>query len=151
MKSNFIRPLGIAAILMLCAVFCHGQATTSTNRDSMFLSGGSISLVDDLPKKDTTKWKDTVAVMLLVCDTSIINSSAYWVKAFSVRKGEYELVDVFIDPNTTTYIGGGIYSTTLLGWLPQWENKAVYSHLEYLDDRKKPLSKNIFVWQVVSK
>ena len=47
MKLNFICPLGIAAILLLGAVFCQGQEF-------------------DGVKKDTTNWKDTVAVVLLV-------------------------------------------------------------------------------------
>jgi hypothetical protein len=31
MKLNFIRPLGIAAILLLCAVFCQGQKINQCN------------------------------------------------------------------------------------------------------------------------
>jgi hypothetical protein len=144
------RPAIILAMLLLCAVLST-QAQTTLTVDSGYFSSGTISFANDRPKKDTAKWKDTVAVVLLVCDTSNIRSSAYWLKAYSVRNGEYELVDVSVDPNTTTYVGGGVYSTTLLGWSPVWKNKAVYSHLEYIDDKKLPLSKNIIIWQSVSK
>ena len=128
MKLNFICPLGIAAILLLGAVFCQGQEF-------------------DGVKKDTTNWKDTVAVVLLVCDTSKIGSSVFWIKAFSVRDAHYDLVDVSVDKNTTTYLGGGVYSTTLSRRIPVWENQAVYLHLHYLDEKKKPLLKNIVVWK----
>ena len=90
-----------------------------------------------------------VNVVLLVCDTSNIRSSAYWVNAYSVRNGEYELVDVSVNPNKSTYVGDGIYSTTLLEWLPRWENKAFYKHSEYLDDKKKPLKSTLIIWQSV--
>lgn len=129
---KFIRQAAIAAILLLCAVFCQAQEF-------------------DGVKKDTTKWKDTISVVLLVCDTSQIGGNAYWIKAYSVRNAEYELVDASVNPNTSTYIGGGVYSTTLLGWSPVWENKPVYTHSEYIDNKKKPLTKNIVVWQSVYK
>lgn len=132
MKKIELRPMGIAAILLLCAVYCQAQEF-------------------DGVKKDTTKWKDTVSVVLLVCDTLQINSHVYWVRAYSVRNAEYELVDVSVNPNTLTYVGGGVYSITLIGWSPIWENKAVYTHSEYLDNKRKPLPKSIVVWQIVSK
>ena len=132
---NYFRQATIIAIFLLCAVF----------------SVKAQIFTEEMPKEDTTKWKDTIAVVLLVCDTSIIRSNPYWINAYSVRDAEYDLVDVSVDPNEKTYLGRGIYSTTLLGWIPKWENKPIYKHLKYLDNRKKPLSKNILVWQVASK
>jgi hypothetical protein len=144
------RPAIILAMLLLCAVLS-AEAQTTLKSDSGFLSTGSISFRNDMPKKDTTKWKDTVAVTLLVCDTSNIRSNVYWLNAYSIRNAEYELVDVSVNPNTSTYVGGGFYSTTLLGWSPVWKNKPVFSHLQYIDDKKLPLSKSVIVLQSVSK
>lgn len=141
----------ILAMLLLCAVFS-SEAQTTLTIDSGYFSSGTISLVNEWPKKDTTKWKDTVAVTLLVCDTvRILSGNVFWIKAYSVRNGYYENVDVSVNPNTTTYLPGGGSMTTLLAWIPRYEKRPFYTHLEYLDDKKLPLSKSVIVWQSVSK
>lgn len=111
---------------LLAAFFCHGQSEIH----------------------DKKQWKDTVAVMLLVCDTSRSDIGVYWINAFSVRNCEYKLVDVSVNPNKITYDGWG-YSSTLMGWHPVWKNEAVYKHSEYLDSQKKPLPKSVIIWQSV--
>lgn len=148
---TLLLPTSLLAMLLLGAFFSTGAQTTLTLDSGYYSFGTATKFTSDVPKKDTTEWKDTVAVVLLVCDTSNIHSSVYWLNAYSVRNGEYILVDVSVDPNTTTYVSGGAYSTTLLGWSPIWKNKPVYTHLEYLDVKKRPLSKSIIVWQSMSR
>jgi len=149
-KIKLLMSVTLFTTLLLC-VACQSKSQTTLSLDSGFLRTMPIRFGNDIPDKDTTKWKDTIAVVLLVCDTLNIHSSVYWIKAYSVRDAEYELVDVSVDPNTKTYLGGGVYSTTLLGWSPIWKNKPVYSHAEYLDNKKTTLPKSVIVWQSVSK
>ena len=151
----------LAANLLLCAV-CQAQYydTALTNQFTRTI----LSRVE--PKKNKPDGRDTVSVVLLVSDTfhysnysPNLNKSNYfdksgsitWVIAYSVRKIQYKNIDVSVDPNTSTYLGGGIYQTTLLGWTPQYEERPFYTHLEYLDGNKTPLSKSLVVWQSVSK
>lgn len=149
-KSSLIqRPAIILAMLLLCAVFS-SEAQTTLTIDSGFLSTGTITLESTWPKKNTTIGRDTVSVVLLVSDTAIPNA-VFYRKAYSVRKIEYINVDVSVDPNTTTYLPGGGSMTTLLGRISQYVERPFYTHLEYLDDKKLPLSKSVIVWQSVSK
>ena len=141
----------ILAMLLLCAVFCQAQYVLGTDTLMTLKMVGN-----DFPAlKKTPDGRDTVQVLILVCDTSynakLIPNGVFFIKAFSIRKIEYRYVDVSVDPNTTTYLPGGGAMTTLLGWVPRYEERQFYTHLEYLDDKKLPLSKNIIVWQIVSK
>jgi hypothetical protein len=67
------------------------------------------------------------------------------VYAYQVRDIEYKEVDVSVNPNYQLP-GGGM---TLMGWLPRYEKRVFYSHVEYLDDKKKKLV-GCVVWQCVS-
>ncbi|MES2382333.1 MAG: hypothetical protein V4538_14905 [Bacteroidota bacterium] len=96
-----------------------------------------------MPKRNTNIGRDTIPVILLVSDTTIPNTVGYC-NGYSVRKIEYANVDVSIDPNYVLPDGG----MTLMGWVPRYEERPFYTHLEYLDDKKLPLSKNIIVWQL---
>ena len=149
-KSSLIqRPAIILAMLLLCAVLST-EAQTTLTVDSGWISTSTITLGSTWPKKNTTIGRDTVSVVLLVSDTAVPNAVVYR-KAYSVRKIEYINVDVSVNPNTTTYLPGGGAMTTLLGWVPRYEERPFYTHLEYLDDKKLPLSKSVIVWQSVSK
>jgi len=143
------RPAIILAILLLCAVLST-EAQTTIAIDNGYFTTSTITLGNNFSKKNTTIGRDTISVVLLVSDTAIPNKVVYQ-KAYSVRKIEYINVDVSVNPNTTTYLLGGASMTTLLGWIPRYEERSVYTHLEYLDDKKLPLSKNVIVWQSVSK
>lgn len=147
--SLLFRQPCILAMLLLCAVLST-EAQTTLTIDSVFLSTGTITLGSTWPKKNTTIGRDTVSVVLLVSDTAVPNAVVYR-KAYSVRKIEYINVDVSVNPNTTTYLPGGGAMTTLLGWTPRYEERPYYTHLEYLDDKKLPLSKSVIVWQSASK
>ena len=149
-KSSLIqRSAIILAMLLLCAVLSTEAQTTFTV-DSGWISSGTITLGSTWSKKNTTIGRDTVSVVLLVSDTAVPNAVVYR-KAYSVRKIEYINVDVSENPNTTTYLPGGGGMTTLLGRVPRYEERPFYTHLEYLDDKKLPLSKSVIVWQSVSK
>ena len=143
MKKVFL----FIAIALSTTCFAQGKLTDTLKLGGVYgqttISGTRTARIEI--EKDST-WKDTVSVTLLVSDTIAIGY-VYTIKAYSIRNGHYEDVGVSTNPNTTNYLGNGIYSTTLLDWLPRWERKAFYTHLEYLDDKKRPLSKSIIVWQ----
>jgi hypothetical protein len=110
MKKIKVLQLGIAAILLLCAVFCQGQSKN-----------------------------DTVKVVLLVCDTSI-----------KITGNDYGLF-----PNPVGWKFGYEIKSCFYGCCdPEEKQLAKYywncTHVEYLDDKKKPLPKNVIVWQSVS-
>ena len=144
-KSSLLqRPAIILAILLLCAVLSTKAQLTLTI-DS--INGTAIS--GTIPKKNTTIGRDTIPIYLLVSDTNV--TTVFYQKAYSVRKIEYINIDVSVDPNTTTYLPGGGSMTTLLGRVSRYEERPFYTHLEYLNDKKQPLSKSVIVWQSVSK
>jgi len=60
---------------------------------------------------------------LLLSDTSIIHSPAYWTYGYSVRK----------------LIPEGWYNDMFQSWY--WE------HVFYLNEYTKPIAKNIIIWQ----
>lgn len=134
-----MKKIAILCLMALAVFNCKAQTDT--------LSFKEIQALFDQPKKDTTVWQDTVATVLLYADTS--NNVLGYMVGYSVRKCGYNLADISLDPNTTTYVGGGVYQTTLLGWAPQWINKPYHIHLFYLDDKKQPLSKSIIIFQTV--
>lgn len=144
MKSKIL----IAAMLLLCVMVAEAQIL-----DSSFKSY-TLERFCNLPKNKPTG-RDTIPVVLLVCDTNmkyrVFAGNVFWVKAFSVRKIEYKNVNVSVNPNTSIDLPSGGYGTTLLAWNPRFEERPFYSHLEYLDEKKLPLSKTIIVWQSVSK
>lgn len=90
--------------------------------------GGSITLSENGFGHDEKLGKDTIVVSLLVTDTSGIVKS---ITGYDVRQ-EY----CCINGNMSTY---AVYQPV-----------PYYEHLEYLDDKKQPLSKNIIVWQSIN-
>jgi hypothetical protein len=156
MKKIKVIQFGIAAILLLCAVLCtEAQTTLTVDRGSIIISGTTFLNSGILlpPKKNTTIDRDTIPVLLLYSDTNykLIPNGVFYRKAYSVRKIEYINVDVSVDPNITTYLPGGGSMTTLLARVPRYEERPFYTHLEYLDDKKLPLSKSVIIWQSVSR
>lgn len=148
MEKIELRPLGIAAILLLCAVLSEAQ-TTSSNKDSMFLSGITIATVS-YGQPNEYKY-DTIPMMALVCDTlhysnytPQLNSENYfdkagnitWVKIFAVRK--------------ITIEKAGSHQSGDYMWFNQ-SDKYYYSTERYLDGNYKPLSKHTMVWMAMSK
>ena len=141
--------LYIIAAFLLCSFFCKGQLVFADTLTTLKIG-------DFEHKTNTPDGKDTVPASLLVCDTNynakIIPNGVFFIKAFSIRKIEYRYVDVSVNPNTTTYLSNGGYAmTTLLGWVPRYEERPFYTHLEYLDDNNKPLNKSIIIWQSINK
>lgn len=121
MKKIELRPLGIAAILLLCAVFCQAQ-----------------------------REQDTLRVVLLLCDTSVrIQGNDYglfpnpvgWKFGYSVRQ-LHNTSEGVMDAGGQICIDnkGNIISC----WYDFWK------HLYYLDDKKQPLKSTVIVWQSVS-
>lgn len=108
-----IRPAIFLAITMLCAVSVRAQE----------------------------RGKDTIKVVMLVCDTSDYSGNkinalgqVFWVYGYSVGEKHNEAEGV-TDP--------GFYMGRV------WKDYRV--HLQYLDDKKRPLLKSYLVWQSVAK
>lgn len=131
---------------MLYAVFCQGQATTSS-KDSLFSSSGFISVTSGQPNE--YKY-DTISVIMLVSDTlhysnhtPTLNDGNYfdkaglvsWVTAFAVRK--------------ITIEKKGSHQRDGMMWFNNTD-KYYYSNEKYLDGFMLPLSKYIVVWMVMS-
>ncbi len=68
---------------------------------------------------------DTVKCIMLVCDTSY-TKRVYWINGYEVRVCEF----ICCDPSEK-FLAKNYWSC---------------DHVEYLDENKKPLSKNIIVW-----
>ena len=75
--------------------------------------------------------RDTIVVMILYCDTtqSFAGDVVLWGKCYSVRELR-NTSEGNIDPGMTPW-----------AWQDYWQ------HLYFLDKDKKPLPKNIIVWQ----
>jgi hypothetical protein len=103
--------------------------------------------------------KDTIPILMLVCDTSIkeyetlpqmgiiksyldVDKNVIWEKGYEVRDVKYQYADVSVDPNHQMSDG----AWTLLGRVPIYKQMPYYTFLKYLDADKKELSKNIIVW-----
>ena len=77
---------------------------------------------------------DTTACIMLVCDTTdnpfYVTDNVWWLRGYRVTK-RVTVYNYFKSDNSD-------YLST-----PRWEERETV----YLDDRKKPLGKNILVWQ----
>ena len=130
----------ILLLVMLFTIKANSQTLTNPN--------GTLFLSDKIPFDEEPVY-DTVKVIMLVCDTVLnrpMGSSlnfknnyegqffyyrqppVYWQFGYSVREKH-----CCVNGNTSNY---SIYQPV-----------PYYTHIEYLDDKKKPLSKNIVVWQ----
>jgi len=73
--------------------------------------------------------KDTVKVLLLVCDTSkVFYHSVYWQFGYEVRE-------------ITDYLQVWENNGTRMKLLPE------YKHIEYLSEDKSPMKKSVIIWQ----
>lgn len=154
MNLNFIRPLGIAAILLLCAVFSskaqtfqfniNANTTTSIDTIKVVLLVGDTShryseymqfqSCEDVKCKDTTERHKMFISHYKDIKEDKGNSGygqSYWVYGYSVRRK-----DCCINGNTSN--------------LSYYQPIPYYTHLLYLDDKKQPLKSTVIVWQSVS-
>lgn len=138
-KIKKLRPMSMAAIILLCAVFCQGQqGLTSSIWDGGVGVTGSIDtvkvvlLVGDTSHRYKTYFKtkpckDTTNKLVLCGDEikeDMGNSGygqSYWVYGYEVRRKECCI---------NSYYSNFTYST----------------HLGYLDDKKQPLKSTVIVW-----
>jgi hypothetical protein len=145
------RPAIILAMLLLCAVLSTQAQTTTSSKDSMFLSTGTISLATAYYGTQNEYKYDTISVVLLVSDTlhysnytPTLNDANYfdkagaisWVTAFAVR-------EITIEKKGSHQSGDMMWFNEL--------DKYYYATERYLDGNMKPLSKYIKVWMAVSK
>lgn len=137
MKKIKVRQLGIAAILLLCAVFCQGQE----------------------------RKKDTVMVLMVVSDTTKIydfytaDGKLFGHKMTDEKdlpKGGKKVLTGFLYPqpfNMYGYSVREIYNEAegTIDWYFEHQRppEDYPVHKFYLDNKKRPL-KNIVVWQSVS-
>ncbi len=125
----------ILFILLLVSDFCFAQSPDTIILDkpccpdSILHSSGFGSVYLSIVKNSdssitiTARQIDTVRVIMLVCDTS----------------------NQFYSIHSDTIVG------TLTGWVSWqfgYDVRENNEHLYYLDENKKPLNKNIVVWQV---
>jgi hypothetical protein len=142
------RPAIISAMLLLCAVLST-EAQTTSNKDSMFLSGLTLSSVT-YGQPNEYRY-DTIPLLMLLCDTlhhsnytPSLNSANYfdksgqvsWATGFSIRK--------------ITIEKAGLHQSGDMMWFNQ-SDKNYYETEKYLDSNYKPLSKYTMVWMAVSK
>lgn len=148
-KSSLIqRPAIILAMLLLCAVFSSEAQTTTSSKDSIFLSTGNFS-IGTISYGMPNEYKyDTIAVVLLVSDTlKYTNYTPHltndydksgtinWVTAYAVRK--------------ITIEKKGSHQSGDMMWFND-SDKYYYNTEKYLDGFMHQLSKHVIVWQVVS-
>lgn len=124
--SLLFRQPCILAMLFLCAVLSTEAQTLPSNTLGLTGSG-------------TITTMDTIEVVLLISDTTTnfyttkyINVAPVVITGYSVKKKQ-----CCID----SYSGN----------LSLYKLESYYTHLEYLDSKKMPLSKSIIVWQIVYK
>jgi hypothetical protein len=113
----------LAAILLLCAAHSSAQKT------------------------------DTIKVFIMVADTSVKMNiyQSYLIAGYEVRRIDTMMVVEVDDPNKTTYIGGGLYSTTLMAKHYREVMKPKYTHLGYLGYDLLPLPKRFSIFSVHSR
>jgi len=139
MKKIKVLQLGIAAILLLCAVFCQGQDTTRTLKTltdtSAASSFGTINWADSSVTIAGTSWVstfnygynktgslDTVKAVLLITDCDNCQSKS--VTAFAIRE-------------KNTYYGDR---------MPPGNYDDYWSVKSYLDDKKKAFPSATTIW-----
>lgn len=106
-------------------------------------------LLTFIPLIGFSQQKDTVKCIMLVCDTARYlrftdtalyapSYNVYWQFGYEVRE-KHNTAENSIDPGFYSCIDK--YGNPVSCW------RDYYVHLYYLDDKKKPLNKNIVVWQ----
>ncbi len=75
--------------------------------------------------------KDTIRVLLLVIDTlNSYSKTINWQYGYSVKEKHSN--------------DEGVYDA---GFIAGWKRKEYWLHAYYLNEKKKPFSKNIIIWQ----
>lgn len=144
MKKIELRPLGIAAILLLCAVFCQAQRQQDTVKVVLLSSDTAhyyneymqFQSCEDVGCKDTTqKHKKYISHYKNVKEDkgNYGYGKPYWTYGYSVRE-KHNTDEGQIDP----YHSFGYVS------------RDYWVHIFYLDDKKQPLKSTVIVWQSVS-
>jgi hypothetical protein len=115
----------IIPILLMLSSTCFGQSVDSADRDW-------VPLTDTLGHDSTF---DTIKVMMLVCDTTYKTN---------------------LPPDAVTYSDNWTSYNHRVQWsygyevnVPPKEQYFEYLPKQYLDIKRKPLHKNIVVWQVI--
>lgn len=144
MKKIKVLQLGIAAILLLCAVFCQAQRQQDTVKVVLLVADTShyydeymeFQSCEDVNCKDTTqKHKMFISHYKNVKEDkgSIGYGQSYWVYGYSVRE-KHNTDEGKIDP----YHSFGYVS------------RDYWVHIFYLDDKKQPIKPTMIIWQSVS-
>lgn len=134
----------LAAILLLCAVFCQAQRQQDTVKVVLLSSDTAhyykeymqFQTCEDVGCKDTTqKHKMYISHFKNVKEDrgNHGHGQSYWVYGYSVRE-KHNTDEGQIDP----YHAFGYVS------------RDYWVHIFYLDDKKQPLKSTIIVWQCVS-
>lgn len=144
MKKIKVRQLGIAAILLLCAVFCQAQRQKDTVKVVLLVADTShyyseymqFQSCEDVKCKDTTQKHKMFISHYKNIKEDKGNSGygqSYWVYGYSVRE-KHNTDEGQIDP----YHSFGYVS------------RDYWVHTFYLDDKKQPIKPTLIVWQSVS-
>jgi len=146
MKKIKVLQLGIAAILLLCAVFCQAQRKQDTVKVVLLVCDTAkiMKIGWDYFKEDTAatrRYADTTTdkyfgyIGKWTRDTTWHepSRSVYWVYGYSVRE-KHNTDEGKLDP----YHSFGYVS------------RDYWVHIFYLDDKKQPLKSTVIVWQSVS-
>ena len=134
MKLNFIRPLGIAAILLLCAVFCQAQRQLDTLRVMILVSDTTKEKVQYCCEEDTPP--DNLVGTTIITKSgykNVYDYNVYWRWGYSVRE-KHNTIEGIIDP----YFYQGV----------KYEDYWV--HLFYLNYKKERFPATVVVWKSVS-
>jgi len=140
MKKINVLQLSIVAMLLLCATFCKGQMQRDTVK-VVLLASDTAHYYNEYMQLQTCEavgCKDTAQIHQLVMSHHKIikqdkgnygQGEAYWTYGYSVR---------------VKRSGGEMLNgNNCLNYPYYWV------HLFYLDDKKKPLSSTVIVWQSV--
>lgn len=150
--------------MLFLSEFCFSQDSTflkhwtdTTGVPPGFFNMGAISGIrEGSVYTDTAITKDTIPVLIVVCDTS--KPVAYFFMATdSIQHSPYSftghMVNVYSKPNPMVYWENGYEvrnkECCINGYHGDYgiyEATPFYTHVKYLDADKKELSKNIIVW-----
>lgn len=143
------RPAVVLAMLLLCAVFSSEAQTTTSSKDSMFLSAESFS-IGSISYGTPNEYKyDTIAVVLLVSDTLQYTNYTPHLTNYYDKSGTINWVTAYAVRKITIEKKGSHQSGDMM-WFND-SDKYYYNTEKYLDGFMQQLSKHVIVWQVVSK
>ena len=134
MKKIKVRQLGIAAILLLCAVFCQAQRQLDTIRVMVLVCDTTKEKVQYCCEEDTLQ--DNLGGNTIILKTgykNVYDYNVYWRFGYSVRE-KHNTIEGVIDP----YFYHGV----------KYEDYWV--HLFYLNYKKERFPSTVVVWQSVS-